>query len=505
MSDNSAILALPYIQPSQAQKHVTHNEALARLDVLVQLSVAGFDATTPPVDPGEGETHALGAAPTGAWAGQGDTLATWRDGVWHFIAPLTGWRAWGQTEAELRLWDGTTWGLLVGESDNLDGVGINTTSDATNRLSVSADATLLSHEGDDHQLKINKASAGDTASLLFQSAWTGHAEMGLSGNTDFSIKVSDDGAIWSEALRIDGASGNIGLGVASPVEALHLGGNMLLGNAQAIRWQDTGGAAQSVLRVDGNDNVTIRGAGGTRALEVENNAGNIVFVVKDDGNVGVGTSGPSAKAQVESDSNSVVTRIKALHASFSKTMILAVADRPANASYSFFSAFSDASGANDLEFKLAGDGNGTCDGSWTGGGADYAEYFEWADGNPQAEDRRGIAVVLDGDKIREATPGEAPVGVISGNPSVVGDAAALRWAGKYLRDDFGTYAVDENGERQLNPGFDPALGYTPRAARAEWDMVGLIGKLRLRKGQVTGAGWIKMRDVSDQVEQWLVR
>ena len=145
--------------------------------------------------------------------------------------------------------------------------------------------------------------------------------------------------------------------------------------------------------------------------------------------------------------------------------------------------------------------------------------------------------------------------VISGNPSVVGDADVDRWKGKYLRDDFGTYlldthnvvewnetiidsegnestkkhnyedwnvpagivvpadavvsATDENGQpythRRLNPDYNPDTAYVSRENRAEWDTVGLMGKLRIRKGQVTGARWIKMRDVSNSVEEWLVR
>ena len=232
-SDCSAILALPYIQPSQAQKHVTHNTALARLDVLVQLSVAGFGATTPPADPAEGDAHALGSAPTGVWAGQDNMLATWQNGVWVFIAPLTGWRAWGQAETELRLWTGTTWALPGVETENLNRVGVNTSADNTNRLSVRADATLLSHDGAGHQLKINKSGTGDTASLLFQSGWTGHAEMGLNGGTDFSIKVSDDGTSWSDAVVFKGSNGNVGLGTSNPTEALDINSDALrLRNAQ---------------------------------------------------------------------------------------------------------------------------------------------------------------------------------------------------------------------------------------------------------------------------------
>ena len=85
MSDTSPLLALPYIQAGQAQKHVTHNEALQRLDILVQLRVRGFDALTPPAVPVDGEIHALGATPTAAWAGQGLSLAAWINSAWMFV------------------------------------------------------------------------------------------------------------------------------------------------------------------------------------------------------------------------------------------------------------------------------------------------------------------------------------------------------------------------------------------------------------------------------------
>jgi len=178
-------------------------------------------------------------------------------------------------------------------------------------------------------------------------------------------------------------------------------------------------------------------------------------------------------------------------------------NRAANNGYWFLAGQSSDGGDN--EFVLKGDGNAYADLSWTGGGADYAEYFEWSDANPNEEDRRGISVVLDGEKIREAVAGEDPIGVISGNPSVVGDAAWNKWSGKYLRDEFGSYLLNENGDRQLNPAYDPAQEYIPREQRPEWDCVGLMGKLRIRKGQVTGSRWIKMRDISDSVEEWLVR
>ena len=166
------------------------------------------------------------------------------------------------------------------------------------------------------------------------------------------------------------------------------------------------------------------------------------------------------------------------------------------------------SSASDNEFFLAGDGNAYADGSWSGGGADYAEYFEWSDGNTSDEDRRGMTVVLDGTKIKIATSSDSTdniIGVVSGNPSMIGDAAYCKWTGKYQRDDYNSYVRDSNGDRVLNSDYDDTKTYLPRKDRKEWDAIGMVGKLRVRKGQQIGTRWIKMKDVSDTIEEWLVR
>lgn len=208
MFQTSTLLALPYIQPAQAQKHVTHNEAIERLDLIVQLTVQDFGATTPPAAPADGDTFALGASPTGAWAGQAGTLASFRGNGWLFVPPRIGWRAYGVTTGDTRVHDGTDWVAASVSFDNLPGVGINAAADTTNRLSIAADATLLNHAGTGHQLKLNKATSGDTASLLYQSGFAGRAEMGLAGTDDFAIKVSD-GAAWFTGLTVLGASGAV--------------------------------------------------------------------------------------------------------------------------------------------------------------------------------------------------------------------------------------------------------------------------------------------------------
>ena len=166
------------------------------------------------------------------------------------------------------------------------------------------------------------------------------------------------------------------------------------------------------------------------------------------------------------------------------------------------------SSASDNEFFLAGDGAGYADGNWNSGGADYAEYFEWSDGNASDEDRRGMTVVLDGTKIKIATSSDSAdniIGVVSGNPAMIADTAYCKWSGKYQRDDYNAYVRDSNGARVLNSDYDETKTYLPRKDRKEWDAIGMVGKLRVRKGQQTGTRWIKMKDVSDTIEEWLVR
>lgn len=213
MPDTSPLLSLPYIQAAQAQKHVTHNEAIELLDAVTQISLEALDAVSPPATAAEGQAWAVGVGALGVWASHAGELAARRGGGWLFITPQTGWVAWDKTTAALYVWGPAGWIVQGAAPDlnNLSGVGVNAASDNTNKLAVAADATLLTHDGTGHQLKLNKASAGDTASLLYQTNWSGRAEMGLAGDDDFAIKVSADGATFTDALRIDGATGAVSL------------------------------------------------------------------------------------------------------------------------------------------------------------------------------------------------------------------------------------------------------------------------------------------------------
>ena len=202
--DQSPNLALPYILPAQAQKHVTHNEAIRALDVLTQIAVASRTVAAPPATPAEGICYLVPTGATGVWATNTGRLAAFQDGAWAYFVPRTGWIAHVIDETATLAYTATGWSSLTGATPIL---GVNATADTTNRLTVSAPATLLNHAGSGHQLKLNKANAAATASLLYQDNFSGRAEMGLTGDDDFHVKVSADGATWRDAVVIAAATG----------------------------------------------------------------------------------------------------------------------------------------------------------------------------------------------------------------------------------------------------------------------------------------------------------
>lgn len=109
MPDASIHLSLPYIQPSQAQKHVTHNEAVQVLDAVVQLAVIDRDLATPPALPAEGARYIAATGAGGAWAGWDLNVVIWLGSAWLRLTPKTGWLVWVVDEAKLLVWDGNSW------------------------------------------------------------------------------------------------------------------------------------------------------------------------------------------------------------------------------------------------------------------------------------------------------------------------------------------------------------------------------------------------------------
>lgn len=189
--------------------------------------------------------------------------------------------------------------------------------------------------------------------------------------------------------------------------------------------------------------------------------------------------------------------------------------------------YANASGANVSAYFIVGKGTSTSArancfrvaatavygaGAYNSSGADYAELFEWQDGNTDAEDRAGLFATLDGAKIRLVTSNDDFVlGIVSGNPSVVGDVFDDQWAGMYVTDVFGRPVwedvdvpaeYDDDGNeitpahtetrQKLNPAYDHTKKYQARTERPEWDAVGIMGKLVARDdGTCQINGWAK--------------
>ena len=121
MSD-TARLALPLLAPSQAQKHVTVNEALLRVDAMTQLVLASASATIPPASPPEGTVHFVPAGAVNSWAGEDGRLAVFQNGGWVFVDPASGWRGWVADAGYLAVFDGAGW-VPVGPEVSPSGAG----------------------------------------------------------------------------------------------------------------------------------------------------------------------------------------------------------------------------------------------------------------------------------------------------------------------------------------------------------------------------------------------
>lgn len=259
-------LQLPFIEGSQAQKHVTHNEALRILDAAIQIAVLDLTRTTPPASPAAGERHIVAIGAGGAWAGQGNAIATWQDGAWAYLAPNTGWCVWSVADEVMVVFDGAHWRDLRNLAlDNAAHLGINTAAGAPNLLSVKSNAALFAAiaaadgGSGDVRIQLSKESAAKTASVYFSDAYSGRAEFGLVGSDAFKLKVSADGSTWVEALRIDQASGNLAL-----PRGLSLAG--VIAPAQITSSQNdynpTGLASASVLQISSDAARSVSGLAG---------------------------------------------------------------------------------------------------------------------------------------------------------------------------------------------------------------------------------------------------
>ncbi len=165
---------LPFLQASQAQKHVTVNEALARLDALSQLTfVSRFEDV--PNAPLDGQTYVVPVGASGIWSGQDHRVALFLNGGWVFVDARNGWMAWVVDEAvQLRFLDGF-WDV-VGRSQN-------TALGFSERVDIQFDHQIMAGANNQTSVVIPHHSSviGVTARVI--------DEIVFSGATDFNLGV----------------------------------------------------------------------------------------------------------------------------------------------------------------------------------------------------------------------------------------------------------------------------------------------------------------------------
>ncbi len=230
-------LGLPLLAAAQAQKHVTHNEALSSIDALVHLAVKERSRTAAPAAPSEGDRYLVGSGATGVFAGHVDEIALFDLGMWRFFAPRKGWRAYVEVEDRIVVFNGTGWidlGHYSRDLENVERLGIGTSADSLNRFSARLNAALFAalaaDQGGSGDLRfvLNKSEALNVLSQLYQRSFSGRAETGLIGSDDFSIRVSPNGSEWRDALLVDRSTGRVSFPGGFP------GGNLLINSAFTV-------------------------------------------------------------------------------------------------------------------------------------------------------------------------------------------------------------------------------------------------------------------------------
>ncbi|MFL9826230.1 DUF2793 domain-containing protein [Rhodoplanes sp. SY1] len=268
-----------------------------RLDALVMLAVVDRDLAAPPASPAAGYRYLVKAAGSGAFAGHDNAIAHFVDGGWEFHDPAIGWLCWIADEGVLVAWTGAAWQAVGGGGgeggggidalQNLTRLGLGTAADATNPFAAKLNNALwvarsVAEGGTgDLRYKLSKESAAKTLSLLFQTAYSGRAEIGLAGDDDLRVKVSPDGTTWHDALAVDAASGATriaaGLALAGTVSPSAI-------DVDQNDYAPAGLAAAAVMRLAGTTARTLTGLAGGSAGRVLmlHNVGTAPIVLKDE-------------------------------------------------------------------------------------------------------------------------------------------------------------------------------------------------------------------------------
>lgn len=170
-------LGLPLLDAAQAQKHVTVNEALARLDALAAGRVETAGQSTPPGST-DGTAHIIGAGATGAWAGQDNAVALASNGGWVFLAPWEGLTLWNRATATTERWRNGAW--HSGETAASPGGGATATAVAEIDHALTSGTTSTTAALIPDKAVVTGVTARVIAAVTGPSSWS----LGVGGSPD---------------------------------------------------------------------------------------------------------------------------------------------------------------------------------------------------------------------------------------------------------------------------------------------------------------------------------
>jgi hypothetical protein len=215
-------LGLPYIAQGQAQKEVTFNEALLRLDPLVQLSAKTRSLVTPPPTPLNGDCYIVPSGATGAWVGQTDRIASWRESAWAFFAPASGWRvALDDERTVLTFADGAWRDRLIGTAN---GGGIRL-------IAIEQELTLTG-------AFVETTGAAIIADRMIVLGVASRTTLAISGATSYSVGTGATPGQFGASLGFALGSSNLGMigptafYAATPIRVTAVGGSFTGGKVR---------------------------------------------------------------------------------------------------------------------------------------------------------------------------------------------------------------------------------------------------------------------------------